>query len=66
MSNRPMSLPATGRLTIMEALRIEKYRENSALLTPKNELTGVKKMPAHDSTSAHGTQVSAMPQATMR
>ena len=50
----------------MEALRIEKYRENSALLTPKNELTGVKKMPAHDSTSAHGTQVSAMPQATMR
>ena len=46
-------------------LSTEKYSVNSAVATPKYCETGVKKMPAHDSTSAQGRNVIAMQDATM-
>lgn len=44
---------------------MEKYSVNVALGTPKKLETGVKKMPAQESTSAHGRHVMAMHAATM-
>ena len=60
-----MTLPQTGRVTIMARFTMEKYSVNVALGTPKNVETGVKKMPAQDSTSAHGRHVMAMHAATI-
>ena len=44
---------------------MEKYSVKVALGTPKKAETGVKKMPAQLSTSAHGRQVIATHDATM-
>ena len=54
-----------GSVSIIMMLRMEKYSVNEARGTPKNSETGVKKMPAHESTSAQGRQVMAMQLATM-
>ena len=54
-----------GRVSIIATLSSEKYSVNWARATPKNSETGVKKMPAHESTSAQGRQVIAMQLATM-
>ena len=59
-------LPAMGSEIIMKMLRMEKYSVNCALGTPKNSLTGVKKMPAHESASALGRHMMTMHEATMR
>ena len=59
------TLPQMGSVTIMARFTMEKYSVNVALGTPKNALTGVKKMPAHESTRAHGRQVMAMQAATI-
>ena len=66
VSKRLMSLPATGNMNIIAKLRIEKYMVNDARATPKYSLTGVKKMPAQLSTSAHGMPAITMPAATIR
>ena len=58
-------LPAKGSVSIIMMLRIEKYSVNDARGTPKNSDTGVKKMPAHDRTSAHGRHVMTMQLATI-
>ena len=49
----------------MAMFTMEKYSVKVALGTPKNAETGVKKIPAQLSTSAHGRQVMAMQAATM-
>jgi hypothetical protein len=59
-------LPATGSDIIIKMLRIEKYSVNWARLTPKNSLTGVKKMPAHDRTKAQGKHIRTMHEAMIR
>ena len=61
-----MTLPQTGRVTIMARFTMEKYNVNVALGTPKNSDTGVKKMPAHERTSAQGRHVITMHERTMR
>ena len=50
----------------MARLSTEKYSVNDALGTPKNSETGVKKMPAHERTSAQGRHVITMHERTMR
>ena len=65
-SRAARSLPATGSVAIMARLSTEKYSVNDALGTPKNSDTGVKKMPAHERTSAQGRHVITMHESTMR
>ena len=60
-----MTLPQMGRVTIMARFTMEKYSVNVALGTPKKLETGVKKMPAQESTSAQGRHVMATHAATM-
>ena len=64
-SSLDSSFPHTGSATIMATFTIEKYSVKVALGTPKYAETGVKKIPAQLSTSAHGRQVMAMQAATM-
>ena len=61
-----MSFPATGSVSIIAMLSIEKYSVNWARATPRYSLTGVKKMPAQLSASAHGRHVIMMHESTMR
>ena len=65
-SSRLKWLPASGSVSIIMMLSMEKYRVNCARETPKYSETGVKKMPAHESTSAHGRHMITMQDATMR